>query len=145
MEKITDLTSLDTQIAMLEQRQENEKAAIESEFHNLMESLKPANLIKSMFRSVKESPDLKSDLLHGAIGLGTGFLTNKLLLGKIHGPIKMILSALLPTVITKAAVQNTDDIKEKGLSLLAKALRSLKIKNGEDVADDQHAKAGAVL
>jgi hypothetical protein len=144
MGTITDLKSLRQQIALLEQKQETEKQAIEDGFQNLLESLKPVNLIKKLFHSVKESPDLKSDLLHAAIGLGSGFLTNKLLLGKMHGPLKKILGAVLPVVLTNAAVKYPETIKNKGLSFLAKMLGSMKIKPGSDVGHE-HAKAGAVL
>lgn len=145
METITDLKSLDARIALMEQRQEENKEAIAAEFKHLVESLKPVNLIKGLFHSIKESPDLKSDLLKGAIGLGTGFLTNKLLLGKINGPVKGILAAILPAVMTKAAVSVPEKIKDDGLSFLAKTLRSMKIKNSEDKVDEQHASSGAVL
>ncbi len=144
METITDLASLNTRIAFLEQKRETEKEAITSEFHNLVESLKPVNLIKSLFHSVKESPDLKSDIFHGLLGLGTGFLTNKLLLGKMHGPIKKILGTMLQFGITKAAVNYPETIKTKGLSFLAKMLNGMKIKSGSEV-EREHASAGAVL
>jgi hypothetical protein len=144
MGTITDVTSLKKQIAFLEQKRENEKLAITQEFHSLLESLKPVNLIKGLFRSVKESPDLKSDLLHGAIGMATGFLTNKLLLGKINGPFKALFGTLLQAGITKAAVSYPETIKTKGLSFLINMLNSLKIKSGHEV-EKQHASAGAVL
>jgi hypothetical protein len=145
MEAITSIQSLDAQIATLERRQEEKKDAITGEFKNFMESLKPINLIKSLFHSVKESPDLKADIVKGAIGLGTGFLTNKLLLGKINGPFKAILATILPAVMTKAAVDVPEKIKENGLSFLAKTLRSMKIQSSEDKTDEQHATAGAIL
>src|SRR6476660_5133559 len=104
-----------------------------------MESLKPANMLRKLFRSVNESPDLKADMLKGAIGLGTGFLTNKLLLGKINGPFKAILATILPAVMTKAAVEVPEKLKENGLSFLSKTLRSMKIQSSEDRTDGQHA------
>ena len=144
METITDIKSLKQRIAFLEQKRETEKQAITDGFSNLLESLKPVNLIKSLFRSVKGSPDLKSDIMHGIVGLGTGFLTNKLLLGRMHGPLKTVLSMLLNFGITKAAVSYPETIKNKGLSFLANVLHSMKIKSGGSV-EKEHATAGAVL
>jgi hypothetical protein len=144
MGTITDIASLKKQIALLEQKRDDEKHAITAEFHNLLESLKPVNLLKSLFRSVKESSDLKSDLLHGAIGMATGFVTNKLLLGKINGPFKALFGTLLQAGITKAAVSYPETIKTKGLSFLINILNSLKIRPGHEV-DQEHANASAVL
>lgn len=66
MGTIIDSASLKRQIAYLEQQQEVQKKAVGTEVSYFMDGLKPANLIKSMFHSVKQSPDLKSDLMHGA-------------------------------------------------------------------------------
>ena len=145
MQKLNSLQELEVHIMDLERKQKEKKAAITVEVQGFMESLKPANMLRKLFRSVNESPDLKSDMLKGAIGLGTGFLTNKLLLGKVNGPFKAILSAVLPAVMTKAAVDVPEKIKENGLSFLANTLRKMKIQSSEDKTQEEHASAGAVL
>lgn len=138
MERITDLAGLKQQIAILEQKREAEKDAISNEVADFLESLKPVNLLKGLFHSVKESPDLKSDLLRGAVGLGTGFLTNKLLLGKLHGPLKAVLGMILPGLLTSAAVKlPIDGVKHKGISMLTNFLKSIKIKT-EGGIEKQH-------
>jgi hypothetical protein len=145
MQTLNSLQTLEVHIASLERQQKEKKEAITAEFQGFMESIKPANMLRKLFRSVNDSPDLKADMLKGAIGLGTGFLTNKLLLGKINGPFKAILATILPAVMTKAAVDVPEKIKENGLSFLAKTLRSMKIQSSEDKTEVQHAKAGAIL
>lgn len=145
MATITDAASLKSRIAFLEQKREAEKDAITSEVKGFVESLKPINLIRSLFRSVNESPDVKSDILHGIVGMGTGFLTNKLLLGKMHGPLKKIMATILQIGITKAAVDYPETIKTKGLSILANLLHSMKIPSSKDEVASQHDHAGAVL
>lgn len=139
---ITNIATLDGRIAALEAERNAKKEAMADELHDMVESLRPMNLIKSLFRSVKESPDLKADLMHAALGMGTGFLTNKLLLGRLHGPLKTLLGGLLQAGLTKAAVSYPEEIKSKGLSALAGFLQKLKIK--PDV-EKQHESAGAVL
>jgi len=139
MQTLNSLQTLEVHIASLEHKQKEQKEAITAEVHDFMESLKPANMLRKLFRSVNESPDLKADMLKGAIGLGTGFLTNKLLLGKINGPFKAILATILPAVMTKAAVEVPEKLKENGLSFLSKTLRSMKIQSSEDRTDGQHA------
>jgi hypothetical protein len=145
MQTLNSLQTLEVHIAALEHQQKEQKAAITTEFQGFMDSLKPANILRKLFRSVNESPDLKTDILKGALGLGTGFLTNKFLLGKINGPFKAILATILPAVMTKAAVDVPVKIKENGLSFLAKTLRSMRIQSSEDKTEEQHATAGAIL
>ena len=145
MQTLNSLQTLEVHIASLEREQKEKKEAIKAEFEDLKQSLNPANMLRKLFRSVNESPDVKADMLKGAIGLGTGFLTNKLLLGKINGPFKAILATILPAVMTKAAVDVPEKIKDNGLSFLAKTLRSMKIQSGEDKTEVQHASAGAIL
>lgn len=133
---ISDVASLKQRIAYLDQKRQQEKAQIVNEFSVLSEKLKPANIIRSIFSSMRQSSELKDDLIHGAVGLGTGFLTNKVLLGSLNGPLKKILGLVIQAGITNAAVKYPETIKEKGLGLVAKFLKSIKFKEPE--IDRQH-------
>lgn len=88
MKIINDINGLDQHILYLEQRRQTEKEVVSAEINSFMESLKPVNLLKGLFSTIRRSPDLKTDIFHGILGLGTGFLTNKLFLGSSRGPIK---------------------------------------------------------
>lgn len=127
--KITSMNSLEERIAFLEMRKKLEMQQIDAEIDAFKESLKPSNLIRSTFRSVRQSPEIKNDLLHGAIGLATGFLANKVLLSKLHGPWKTIASLLIQAGFVNVAVKYPNDIKEKVISTLGRFLRSLKVNN----------------
>ena len=136
MQTPSNIDNLAKRIEYLEQKSAIEKEAISTEVSDFVQSLKPINILKSVIHSVKKSPDMKADILHGLVGLGTGFLTNKILLGSLHGPLKKILSVVFQAGITNAAVKYPEAIKEKGLSLLTKFLHSIKIKS--DSVDEQH-------
>lgn len=144
MGTITDLPGLKREIAILENKRDMEKDAISQEVSQFVESLKPINLIKGLFTSVKNSPDLKADILHGAVGLGTGFLTNKLLLGSLHGPLKKVLATVVQGFMTKAAISYPETIKDTGISLLTKFLKSIRI-NTEGGIEKQHADGSSQL
>ena len=143
MEIITDIASLKRQIASLELKREVEKQAVTEEVSDFLESIKPINLLKGLFTSIKNSPSLKADLVHGAIGVGTGFLTNKLLLGSLQGPVKKILGMVLQAGITNAAVKYPEAIKSKGLSLLTNFFKSIKLKS--DSIAHQHLESESQL
>jgi len=136
MQTISNLDNLAKRIQYLEQKSAIEKDAITQEASDFMISLKPVNLLKSFIHSVKKSPDLKSDILHGLVGLGTGFVTNKILLGSLHGPFKKILGLVLQAGITNVAVKYPETIKAKGIALLTNFLHSIKIKS--DSVKQQH-------
>ncbi len=143
MQTISNVTNLAKRIEYLEQKSAIEKEAITQEVSDFMVSLKPINLLKSFIQSVKKSPDVKSDILHGLVGLGTGFLTNKILLGSLHGPLKKILGLVLQAGITNAAVKYPETIKAKGISLLTSFLHAIKIKSNS--VRQQHFESGSQL
>ena len=144
MEVVTDLKSLKMRIEFLEKNRVYQKEAIIDEAHSFMESLKPANLFRSLLHSVQTSSELKSDILHGLVGVGTGFLTNKMLLSSFHGPLKNILATVVQAGITNVAVKYPDEIKAKSISFLTRMLQAIKFKSDSDI-DRQQEKSDSAL
>ena len=126
--KIIDQLTLSQAIAVLEIRQQEEKLLIKEESTQFVESLKPINILRSIVRSVKDSPETKEDIIHGVVGLGTGFLANKVLLGSLQGPLKKILGFLMQSAITSATVKYPEVIKNKGIDIFRNFLQAIKIK-----------------
>src|ERR1700719_5419381 len=71
-------------IAELELKAAVQKKEIQETFVAVSENLRPVNLIKSGVRSVF-SGEHKEELVNVLIGLGTGILSRKLILGKTSG------------------------------------------------------------
>ena len=94
--------------------------------------MKPINILRSVVKSVRDSPETKEDIIHGVVGLGTGFLANKVLLGSLHGPLKKILGFVMQSAITSATVKYPEVIKNKGVDLVKNFLNAIKIKKDED-------------
>lgn len=125
---IIDHLTLSQAIAVLEIRQKEEKLLIKEEATEFVESLKPVNILRSVVRSVKDSPETKEDIIHGIVGLGTGFLANKVLLGSLHGPLKKILGFVMQAAITNISVKYPEVIKNRGLDIFKNFLQAIKIK-----------------
>ena len=125
---IIDQLTLAQAIAVLEIRQSEEKLLIKEETSEFVDSLKPINLLRSVVRSVRDSPETKEDILHGVVGLGTGFLANKVLLGSLQGPLKKILGFIMQSAITSASVKYPEVIKNKGIDIFKNFLHAIKIK-----------------
>lgn len=98
----------------MELKQANELLLLKDEFRETVEGLKPMNLIKGVFKKATSSPDIKTDLFNAAIGLTTGFVTKKLMMGRSTNPIKKILGIILEMTIANKVAKNADVIKTTG-------------------------------
>ena len=111
MKKINETDALNQAIVILENKQSEDLELLKQQFQLTYESLKPLNLIKNAFSEMTTATDLKGNLLSNAIGMATGFLTKKVLLGSTHNPIKKILGTLLQFVITNVVSKHSDALK----------------------------------
>lgn len=107
MKKINEAALLEQRILSLKIRKENEFDSLKDQFHATYESIKPLNLIKSVFADMTTTPGLKNNLLNNVIGLSTGYLSKKLLLGSAHNPMKKLLGVALQFVVTNFVSKRT--------------------------------------
>ncbi len=91
--KTTDQKQLLMQrIQTLEMQQTIELNELKQQVHLSFESLSPMNYIKNTLHDITASPDIKSDLWKGVVGLTSGYLTSKIgLLGLAQKPIRNLL------------------------------------------------------
>ena len=59
--------------------------------------------------------DLKGNIINNIIGMSTGYITKKLVLGSSHNPVRQILGTVLQFVITNVVTKHTDPVKSKEL------------------------------
>jgi hypothetical protein len=76
------------------------------------ENLKPMNLVKSGFRSVLNSGN-KEDIFNVLLGLGSGFLGRRLLLGKAKGVVGKTVGQAIQWSVAGLISKNAEAIKEK--------------------------------
>jgi hypothetical protein len=98
-------------ISDLEERVSRQKKEIEETFLIVSENLKPANLFKNGVRSVL-SGSHNDELVNILIGMGTGFVSRKLLLGKPHGFVGKTVGKALQWGMTGLVSKNAESIKE---------------------------------
>ena len=111
MKKANATDTLNQTIALLENRQKQELKILKAQFEITYESLKPVNLIKGAFKEMSTASDLKGNIINNVIGMSTGYLTKKLLLGSTHNPVRRILGTVLQFVITNVVTKHTDTLK----------------------------------
>ena len=113
MKRINRKEALIEQIFALEFQQRNELRHLKNQFHITYESLKPVSFIKSTFNDLTSSPEIKNNLLNNAIGLATGYISKKILLGGSHNPIKRIFGTLLEFVITNVVSKKVAEVNHE--------------------------------
>ncbi|MBG6111594.1 hypothetical protein H4V97_000631 [Flavobacterium sp. CG_23.5] len=111
MKKTNETDTLNETISLLEYRQAYELRILKEQFELTYDSLKPLNLIKSAFSEMTTSSELKGNLINNVIGISTGYLTKKLLVGSTHNPFKRILGTAIQFAITNLVTKNKEHSK----------------------------------
>ena len=81
-----------------------------------------SNIIKSGFKQVTATPNISSNILSAVLGLTSGFVTKKILIGKTINPLKRLFGAALEMFVANKVVNNADTLKSVGSVLLNKIL-----------------------
>ena len=95
----------------MKMKQAEELVQLKDQYQYTIESLKPLNLIKNAFGLMATSPEIKGNILNNIVGMTTGYLTKKVLLGSTHNPIKRILGTMLQFVITNLVTKHSEASK----------------------------------
>lgn len=99
--KVANTTDLDTAIKRLKRKVELQEADIQDQIHTILVSLKPTNLLKTTIHEVQESTELKHNLFKVALGLGAGYFSRKLVVGKSAGLVKKAIGTALQYGVTQ--------------------------------------------
>jgi hypothetical protein len=113
MEKIASTSELKEAIQQLEYQQAMQLELLKDQFHSLVESLKPVNVIRSTISDLAKSPDLLREIVNTTIGLSAGSLTRKIFARAYKAnPIKKFLVGnLLQFGITHLITKHPDAIR----------------------------------
>jgi hypothetical protein len=124
MQKITTAADLKKTISELEDKKTAEWIALRAEFLTTAEKIKPINIIKKTFKDAISAPDLKDNIINTAIGLTTGFVAKKTLIGKTYNPLKKLLGVVLEMTVANKIAKNADKIKGMGNIILNRIINS---------------------
>lgn len=100
MENINSAVLLKEAIINLELRKIEQGKIIKEKFNTIRENLKPANVIRNTFDEVKNSPNLRSNILGAILGLSAGYFSKRLVAGTTGKPFRRILGNVLQMGIT---------------------------------------------
>ena len=108
METVNNTSDLHIAIKKLESKRLLMEEDLQDRFHAIVEGLKPTNILKNTLHEVQESTVLKHNLLKIALGLGAGYFSRKLVVGKSAGLIKKVLGTALQFGITQFIAKKDD-------------------------------------
>ncbi|MEO6845066.1 MAG: hypothetical protein ABI184_07835 [Ginsengibacter sp.] len=108
METVNNTSDLSGAIKRLESKRRLMEQDLQDQFHEILDGLKPTNILKNTLREVQESSALKHNLLKVALGLGVGYFSRKLVVGKSAGLVKKALGTALQFGITQFIAKKDD-------------------------------------
>lgn len=128
MQNRSSTAVLNDTIQLLEVEQEIELGLLKEKFQLTYESLKPANLLKSAIQDVVLSPYLIDNIIGAAVGLATGYLSKKIVVGTSGNIIRKFFGFLMQLGVTNTVAQHPDSIKSIGQFIYQHFLRNKKDK-----------------
>jgi len=114
MQKITSVDELKNAIQLLETEQKNKGKLLRENVLQVYERLKPANLIRTTIKDLFSSSFQLENISGISAGLASGFLANRLFIGKSGSTLKKLLGSILQYGMTSIIAQKADLIKAFG-------------------------------
>jgi hypothetical protein len=118
MQKKDSAEELKNTIRLVEVTQSENRILLKEQLLLTYDSLKPSNLIRSTLKEVTSSPFLIGNLAGTVIGLTTGYLSNKIVIGSSTSVLKKLFGRVLQFGVTKFISKNSGVIELYGKSIL---------------------------
>lgn len=132
MKKITTSAELFAAVEVLKIKQADEMLMLKTEFLNTYESLKPINIIKGTLKKVISIPDIKGSIVNAAIGLASGYIAKKVVVGGSNNPCLKIIGSVLEMIVANKVANNAEDIKVAGSIVYRKVTEKSHQAEGEE-------------
>jgi hypothetical protein len=123
MQNITNAAELKNAIQLLQEEELIKRQLLKEQLNLTFESLKPINLLKKTVKDISTSPELIDSIIGHVAGLASGYLTNKIFVGKSGNLLKKIIGVILQLGVTKVVSQYPDAIRSFGRFIIDYFLR----------------------
>jgi hypothetical protein len=130
MQNITNKAGLKSAIQLLEAEHAVSGQMLKEQFYLTYESFRPVNIIKSTLKDIAASPYLVDNILSTTMGLATGYISKKIIVGASGNMFRKLLGSLLQFGVTTLVAKNPDAIKSLG-QLIFQYFSRKKEKNSE--------------
>ena len=117
METIHSIAGLKNAILLLEAEQTVKGIVLKEQFKLTYESLKPINILKNTLKEVSSTPLLIDNILGSVVGLATGYLSKKIVVGASGNIFRNMLGSILQFGVTNVVSKHPEGIKSIGQSI----------------------------
>jgi hypothetical protein len=114
MNKFNSTARLKNAIYSLEVEQMTRRHLLIEQFYQTYDSFKPVNILKSSLNDIASSPYLIDNILGTAVGLVSGYLSKKIVVGASGNLLRKLFGFLMQLGVTNTVTQHPDAIKTIG-------------------------------
>jgi len=123
MQNKSPTDELKNAIQLLEVEQAANWQLLKEQFHLTYESLKPVNLLKSTVHDIASSPYLIDNIISNSLGLATGYLSRKIIVGASGNKFRKFIGFVLQCGVANFVAQRPEAIKSIGQFILQHVFR----------------------
>ena len=131
MQNINYTEELKKSIELLEVEQDLSRLLLKEQFNTIYESLKPVNLLKNTLNEVISSPNLIDNIISTLVGLSTGYLSRKIVVGASGNVFRKLMGSVLQFGVTNIIAQHPDTIKSVGQFVVDRVFRKKEMKSNK--------------
>jgi hypothetical protein len=123
MEKKYTAESLKETIMMLEIKQTEEGRQLRDQLITTYNNINPFSFIKNAIGDISISSELKNSIIDSVVGIATGFISKKILIGSSSSKVIKLAGVLLQYGLTSIVTKNFESIKNSFLLFMNNYLR----------------------
>jgi len=117
MQKKDSAEELKNNIRLVQVTQSENRVLLKEQLLLTYDSIKPSSLIRSTLKEVTSSPFLVGNLAGTVIGLTTGYLSNKVVIGSSASLLRKLFGRILQVGVTRIISKNSGVIELYGKSI----------------------------
>jgi len=117
MQKKDSAEELKNTIRLVQVTQSENRVLLKEQLLLTYDSIKPSSLIRSTLKEVTSSPFLVGNLAGTVIGLTTGYLSNKVVIGSSASLLRKLFGRILQFGVTRIISKNSGVIELYGKSI----------------------------
>lgn len=123
---VNNTATLQTTIDQLQIQCEEKKRIMRLQFVEVVESIKPVNLLRSTVKDIAETPGIAKAAIGTTIAIGAGVLSKKIIVGKSANLFKKIMGGIVEFTVANGIANNAELITDRGIALLKKIAAGIK-------------------
>jgi hypothetical protein len=137
MIQINNHQALHERLLVLEMSQIEAGRALRESACGLLEVLEPGKMLLNSLKGFATSTEVKNEILGLSMGMGSGYIAKKFVIGDSSNPFKLMLGNLVGVLVSKEVAGNSEKIQSVLTTLVKKFVFSKSPEIAEEAAGKQ--------